>query len=115
MGFRKVDFDPCVFIHKAAEVVIAIYVDDILIFYWFVKLKNHVSLQLHAEFEKTETVTANWALGIHLIHTKTGMILSQKVYFKCVLIKYGFDESRPVATPIDNNIHLQKGTEVEKN
>jgi hypothetical protein len=62
----------------------------------------------------TETGTANWALGIHLIDTNTGVILSQEAYLKRVLIKYGFDESRPVATPIDNNVHLQKGTETEK-
>jgi hypothetical protein len=75
MGFRKVDFNPCVFIHKTGEVVIAIYVDDILIFYWSVGCKNRVSLQLYAEFKMTETATANWALGIYLIHNKTGVIL----------------------------------------
>ncbi|KAH0605694.1 uncharacterized protein H6S33_004151, partial [Morchella sextelata] len=62
----------------------------------------------------TETGTANWAIRINLIHTKTGVILSQEAYFKRVLIKYGFNESRPVATPINNNDHLQKGTESEK-
>jgi hypothetical protein len=75
MRFRKADFDPCVFIHKTGEVVIAIYLDDILIFYWSVERNNRVSLQLYAEFEMTETGTANWALGIHLIYTKTGLIL----------------------------------------
>ncbi|KAH0610183.1 uncharacterized protein H6S33_011710 [Morchella sextelata] len=114
MGFKKADFDPCVFIHRTGKVVIPIYVDDILIFYWSIERKNRVSLQLHAEFEMTETGTANWALGIHVIHTKTGVILSQEAYLKRVLIKYSFDESRPVATPIDNNVHLQKGTEAEK-
>ncbi|KAH0606528.1 uncharacterized protein H6S33_003362 [Morchella sextelata] len=114
MRFRKVDFDPCIFIHKTGEVVIVIYLDDILISYWSIECKNHGSLQLHAEFEMTETGTVNWTLRIHLLQTKTGVILSHEAYLKCVLIKYGFDESRPVATPIDNNVHLQKGTEAEK-
>jgi hypothetical protein len=114
MRFRKADFDSCIFIHKTGEVIIAIHLDDILSFYWSVEHKNCVSLQLHVEFEMTETGIANWVLEIHLIHIKTGVILSQEVYLKCVLIKHGFDESRHVATPIDNNVHLQKGTEVEK-
>jgi hypothetical protein len=51
---------------------------------------------------------------IHLIQTKTVVILSQEAYLKRVLIKYGFDESRPVAKHIDNNVHVQKRTEAEK-
>lgn len=112
--FRKADFDPCIFIHKTGEVVIAIYMDNILSFYWSIECKNRVRLPLHSEFKMTETGIANWAPGIHLIQTKTGIILSHKAYLKHLLIKYSFDESWPVATPIDNNVHLQKGTDVEK-
>ncbi|KAH0607847.1 uncharacterized protein H6S33_002881 [Morchella sextelata] len=62
----------------------------------------------------TETVTANWALEIYLIHTKTGVMLLQKAYVKRVVIKYSFNESRPLATSIDNNVQLQNATEAEK-
>jgi hypothetical protein len=57
-----------------------------------------------------ETGTANWALGIHLIHTKTGIMLSQEAYLKHIPIKYSFHEFRTVATLIDSNVHLQMGT-----
>lgn len=98
IGFSKINFDAGVFIDKTGEVVIAIYVDDLLIFYLSIERKNQISLLLHSKFEMMGTGTANWALENNLIHTNTGIILSQEVYLTCVLLKYAFDESKPVAT-----------------
>jgi hypothetical protein len=58
MRFRKADSDPRVCIHKTGKVVIAIYVDDILIFPCYVERRNRVSLELQTEFEMTENGTA---------------------------------------------------------
>ena len=109
-GFVPAHFDPCVFIHKKDRLYISVYVDD-LAFYGPDQSKiAKIIKQLESEFEVTNLGDATWLLGIHIEYSEQGITLSQCTYIDKVLKRFGMEKSRPVSTPLQENIRLQIGT-----
>ena len=72
-----------------------------------------ISKELSKRFEITDAGSISFGLGIHFTWTADGLYLSQETYLKNVLARYGFSNCRPVGTPLDQNITMQKGTPEE--
>lgn len=106
VGFTKSKCDPCVYIK--ANLIIAVYVDDLLIFYKYVSDLNDVRKQLHTNFRMKDIGEAKCCLGIN-IHQGTNYIeLDQSRYILEVLEKFGMAQCKPCKSPSELNLKLTK-------
>lgn len=111
LGFSEVGGHPCVFIKRddqGYELLLAVYVDDILattpsdeLFQWFVG-------KLGDRFEYTYQGEASYCLGVEFIRSENGkfLTLSQQKYAKNLLTRFGMTDCKGVKTPMDPTIKL---------
>ena len=117
IGYRKSDFDPCVYINNG--IYLLLYVDDILIF-GSDRLKiDELKEQLKQEFEMKDLGKAKKILGIDIRRPKPHVItLTQGSYLQKVLEKFGMNKSKSVSTPLAQHFKLSMkhaaNTEEEK-
>ena len=107
MNFEISKVDPCVFIKRedGSLTLMTIYVDDGLIASNDRLVIDIISKQLEKEFE-VKIGEVNCYLGLEIRRNEKGSyICDQKSYIDKLLRKYGMENSRPVATPIDSNKH----------
>ncbi|MBW0476654.1 hypothetical protein O181_016369 [Austropuccinia psidii MF-1] len=107
-GFTALLSNPCVFYHaKNSPIWLFFHIDDIAVFGKDVEpLKN----QLKSEFDVKDMGNAEVMLGIQMIQALEGLVLSQAHYIKSVLVLYGMENCRPVATPMVPGIHLTEAS-----
>lgn len=112
-GAKKSSSDPCIFF-KGKErplLLIAIYVDDILIACQdkseITKLKNFLSKR----FEVKDLGPIKYCLGIKFNQKEDSITLNQKGYIRDLLERFGMTEANTVSTPLDPNVKLEKTEE----
>lgn len=120
-GFKRCKKDSCVYVRRVGEsiVVIAVYVDDLLIFYNNNEWKDQLKSTLKNNFKMKELGNATSVLGIQIEYDrKAGTLsLNQRKYIESVLRKFNMFECDPVRIPCDPNTKLTKDmapTNVEK-
>ena len=102
MGFTQTTSDPCIYVSKDQEpFVIGIYVDDILLAGRSKKQINEVKLALAENFNIKDLGKLSYFLGVKIVQDSKAGILK----------KYGMENCKPVATPVDAGLKLTKGTE----
>lgn len=87
---------------------ILLYVDDLLIVCDSEQMIMTVKKLLRDEFEMTDVGIVDTFLGMHIQHDReNGSIhMSQIQYLSKVLNKFGMNECKPAATPIEKGLHL---------
>lgn len=105
-GFVSTLMDPCVLIHKTGKLIIAIYVDDIILFGEQCSIMDETVNLLKTEFKVNDMGDLHWLLGIQIEYTNAGIILSQMAYIDRILNRFTMQDSNPVSTPIDVNQRL---------
>lgn len=112
LQFKKSLTEPCVYV-KSEEtgniIILAIYVDDILIFSRNGPEKNKLKEELMRKFEMKDLGKATHILGMRLRQEQNKIILDQKNYIHRVLEQFKMTECNPVSTPLENGIKLEKG------
>ena len=98
IGFVQSTADSCLYILNAGEVMILVYVDDIL---FAGTDEDQVSTTIDQLEERFETVDLGILLGMAIQrNVDTGTILlTQEAYAKAVLDKFGMADARPAKTP----------------
>ena len=56
----------------------------------------------------------HYFLGIEVIQTPNGIMLSQRHYILNLLFKFGMTKCKPVTTPLDRNLKLDADSGTEK-
>src|SRR5215216_4133055 len=108
-NFTPAHFDPCVFIHKTEEVIVSVFVDDLVFYGPDQSVIARLIKELEIQFEVKNLGNATWLLGIHIEYYEDGITLSQTAYIEKLLLRYGMDRSNPVSTPMTENIKLSRG------
>lgn len=104
LGFVRSDYDHSIFIKE--NLIIAVYVDDILLSGEPEKIVT-MKKKLAEEFEMVDGSPVNYFLGIQIYDLSEeqdgfdGYALSQSKYIADVLEEFHMDDCRPVSTPID--------------
>lgn len=121
-GGKRMESDPCVYVfnEKEEQVILIIYVDDLILASRKIKEINHVKALLQAKFEATDLDPVTDILGINV--EREGLTesirLSQKKYITELLEKFSMTEAAPVSTPIEASIKISKemcpSTETER-
>ena len=103
MGFRSISSDSCVFFNKSEQTVLALYVDDLLIFSQSTENISKVKKQLFEKFRMKDMNKASFILSIKIRRNKIKkfLIIDQTAYIKKFLQKYDMKDVHSVATSIN--------------
>src|SRR5438046_5492640 len=112
IGFDQTYSDPCVYINKKTDIIIAMWVDDLIIFGKDMASINDLKAQLNEEYEMKDLGELRYFLGIQVHHDRERKIIhiSQSGYNRTILERYGMENSKPASTPLSTSARLIKKT-----
>jgi hypothetical protein len=110
--FRRLQTDACVYVLRDGDAMmfVALYVDDLLLLSNSSAKLSMLKQDLAKKFEMKDMGEAHFILGIEIDRDRSTrtLCLSQKSYVKKVLERYGMNDSKPIATPLDTGVKLSK-------
>lgn len=107
---RDLDFtssmnDPCLYIKKTSSIIliVAIYVDDLLIIGNSKPHNDEVKKEFKKRFDMKDLGPVDVMLGMEITRDRQNrkLHISQKQYTKHILERFGMDRSNPICTPIE--------------
>ena len=109
-GFKINECDKCVYVKNTERefVIICLYIDDILIMGSNNEIIKTTKEMFNNEFDMKDIGVVDVILGIKISKTSDRLILSQSHYIEKILKKFKHNDSSPMRTPIDVNLHLSK-------
>lgn len=122
MNLKQSALDPCVYFNKddGEVIIVAVYVDDILLFSSSLVKLECFKRNLMSKFEMKDLGEASSFLGVNLEYEKDKGVLAidQRKFIEDVLERFQMTECNPVSTPMDCQQKLDKSfspnTEKEK-
>lgn len=109
-GFKQCETDSCIYIrcNKGSLIIVAVYVDDLLILWNNESWKNELKRKLTSQFKMKDLGKASNILGIRIQRNEQlGTIsLDQQNYAEAILRRFNMDDCNPVKTPVDINQRL---------
>uniref|UniRef100_A0AAV1U725 Reverse transcriptase Ty1/copia-type domain-containing protein n=1 Tax=Peronospora matthiolae TaxID=2874970 RepID=A0AAV1U725_9STRA len=109
IGFQVSDFDPCLYIKTSDGhcVFILVYVDDVLVTGSSLELIAQTKNDLKTRFEMTDSGKCAFVLGIELLDGEDGSVtICQRRYVDDILKRFGMDDCKAVASPVDMSSRL---------
>ncbi|KMQ86259.1 retrovirus-related gag-pol polyprotein [Lasius niger] len=102
-GATPSNADPCVYrIGKNEDLIlIAVYVDDLMIASKDIKRMEQLKINLSQEFEIRDLGEIKHCLGIQFNREGNKIAMHQRGYIIDILTRFGMMDSNPVSTPID--------------
>ena len=109
-GFKINECDKCVYVKNTERgfVIICLYVDDILIKGSNNEIIKTTKEMFNNKFEMKDLGVADVILGIKISKTSDGLTLSQSHYIEKIFKKFKQNDSSPMRTLVDVNLHLSK-------
>lgn len=116
-GLIKSKLDPCVYYNTDTTLILAIYVDDILIFWKNESVLNEIKNSLSNSFKMKDMGKAQGCIGIRIAQTNDGIELDQSKYINDILARFNMSEAKPISTPSDpaQKLSIQMLTEDDSN
>src|SRR5579859_6527020 len=110
IGFDQTYSDPCVYINKTTDIIIAMWVDDFIIFGKNMASINSLKAQLNKEYEMKDLGELKHFLGIQVHRDRERKIIhiSQPRYARTVLNRYGMQDNKPASSPLPTGARLIK-------
>ncbi|KAE8184630.1 hypothetical protein CF336_g7723, partial [Tilletia laevis] len=110
MGFVRCLFDPAIFIFGTGEeaTVVAVYVDDVLVFGRRLEDINSFKSSFAKRFKMKDQGEIGQFLGINIERSPDGtsFLISQAAYIKSMLARFGFEHLKPAPSPLDSKQRL---------
>ncbi|CAB0004157.1 unnamed protein product [Nesidiocoris tenuis] len=100
LGLKPMITDQCIFVNKNRSLILAIHVDDGLLFGKNLKEMDSLLKSMKNEFELTVVDNPSTFLGMEFEKTKDSIKITQKAYTESVLRKFRMMESNPAPTPL---------------
>src|SRR5277367_2092106 len=115
IGFDQLYSDPCVYSNKTTDIIIAMWVDDFIIFGKDMASIEDLKAQLNAEYEMKDLGELKYFLGIQVHRDREWKTIhiSQSGYNRTILERYGMQNSNPANTPLSSGTRLTKATATE--
>ena len=83
------------------------YVDDLVIADANLAEIGRIKSQLVASFDMKDLGDLHYFLGIDVIRTLEGILISQRHYVLSMLFKFGMTDCKSVSTPLDRTVKLR--------
>jgi hypothetical protein len=110
LRMKKCEVDQAVFyrVEKDSLMALAVHVDDCSAVASSIELENEIKGELKKVFEISDLGEINWILGIAVKRDRAArtIALSQKSYITTIISRYGFENVKPVAMPMDPSMNL---------
>jgi hypothetical protein len=110
LGLQQSNYDPCVYFHveNGNILIVAVYVDDLLLFSNNVVEKEQVKIGLMKRFKMKDLGRAHFCLGMRIIHDqdRQSITLDQEKYINEVLERFKMSDCNGALTPLDPNQDL---------
>jgi hypothetical protein len=102
MSFETSKADSSLFVRKTrlGPISILLYVNDLIITCADLDEINRVKRELVALFDMKDLGDLHYFLGIEVIRTPEGILISQRHYALDMLFKFGMADCRPISTPL---------------
>ena len=109
-GFKINKCDKCVYVKNTERgfVIICLYVHDILIMGSNNEIIKTTKEMFNNKFDMKDLGVVDVIFGIKISKTSYGLILSQSHYIEKILKKFKQNDSSPMRTHVDVNLHLSK-------
>jgi hypothetical protein len=112
LGFHSLHADTCVYVlHQSSTIMLlALYVDDLLLLSNSMDRLNTLKHDLSSRFSMTDLGEAQYILGIQIQRDRTARTLSisQREYISKLLEHTGMSDCRPAPTPLETGTTLTK-------
>lgn len=110
-GLRRSNWDPCVYFKRDSNgklIIVAVYVDDLLIFSNDNAMRRQLKQQLSTKFRMKDLGEVSSVLGLNVVRDRKRGTLSidQHNYIDGMLKRFNMQESNPVTSPLDHNAKL---------
>lgn len=105
-GLQKCKSDPCIYFNNERDVFVAVYVDDLLIFFKNNTKLNDLKSYLNKTFMMKDVGPIESCLGMRVKQENFGIELDQEAYINDMLVRFGMENSKPVGTPSDTHEKL---------
>lgn len=106
--------DPCVYFTKDVKLIVAIYVDDLLIFWETESIRDALKKQLTERFYMKDMGMAKTCVGLNIEYEDDGISINQSTYTREIIERFGMNDCRPAVTPVDTSQTLCQLTENEE-
>ena len=108
--FLSVEVDKCVYTKCTGKecVIIALYVDDMLIFGTSLSVIHSTKRFLVSQCDMKDMGEAKVILGVKITRMGDSTMLSQEHYVEKILKRFEYFNVKPVSTSYDANTHLMK-------
>ena len=104
LGLQRAKSDPCIFFKSDSEslLIVAVYVDDLLILSNSKNDKQHLKNELKQTFKMKDLGEAHHILGMRINRDreKGTITLDQTSYIKNMLYSYGMEDCKEACTPL---------------
>lgn len=88
------------------QVILLVYVDDLLITGTYLEIINELKVILHSCFKLKDLGSVRYFLGLELARSSEGILINQRKYVMELIILTGLGAAKPVATPKEKNQKL---------
>lgn len=109
-GLKKSKLDPCIYFTGDLSVLIAIYVDDFLLFFKKTEKLEEIKRYLKQTFRMKDLGTVSSCIGMKIRQTKDAIEIDQIGYVEQILERFGMTDCKPVKTPSDTSEKLSVQT-----
>ena len=115
-GFTRGKIDTTLFtkIKNDDLLIVQIYVDDIIFGSTNENMCSEFSKIMQKEFEMSMMGELNFFLDLQIKQTKNGIFINQSKYIKDLLKKFGIENSKIYATPMNSTTKLDKDKNKKK-
>lgn len=118
LGMKQLESEPCVFHARRGQdlMILAIYVDDLWLASTNKNWTEDMKKMLMKTFKMKYLGKINYGLGIEFVQNlnEGKIFMYQRKYTLDVLKRFGMENSKPVKTPLEVGIKLQKPDKVDQ-
>jgi hypothetical protein len=116
LGFHTTTADPSVFVHDAKQIIIGLYVDDLLLASPSIESIAWVKRELGSRHRVKDLGEAETCVGIHIHRDRVNrrLAIDQEAFLTKVLKDFDLLEARGAKNPAESCLLLAKGAEDEE-
>lgn len=103
-GLKNSRTDP--YVYFSHGLILGIYVDDIIIFWKDVKLRDKLKASLSSVFKMKDMGQATNCIGLHITYEDGAINMDQSSYIQKILERFNMSDCKPYKSPSDPNQKL---------
>lgn len=114
LGFKQSQYEPCLYtkFEGNLKIIIALFVDDFFVFYNCKETVNSLVNDLSSKFKIKNLGELKQCLGMRVKISKNKICLDQEQYIDNLLKRFNMLECKPVKTPMEVNLKLEKTQDI---